>query len=246
MLRHTALFLHRDTISEGQRLAMLRGLAFLRMECAGVRAGDYGPDLFGGSSPVLAVPPWRRTPRWRARPEGPPSNFDVALHLDFDDERALAGYLAGEARRAVARFNAAVNVPELTARIEWRYDGTPLVRRGLVRHTAMFVWADTADAGARSRALAAARGLADAPGVVSAAAGESIGVDFTVTGEPAGRRSAGGPAANFDWVLDVQVVDGPAARGLVEGPRYAAAMGLVAHATKYEWTARVTHVMRGY
>jgi hypothetical protein len=246
MVRHTALFLHRDTISDGQRLTMLRGLAFLRMECGGVRAGDYGQDLFGGSSPLLAVPPWRRAPRWRAGPEGPPSNYDVALHLDFDDEAALAGYLAGETRCAVARFNAAVNVPDLTARIEWRYDGAPLVRRGLVRHTAMFVWADAADAGARSRALAAARGLADAPGVVSAAAGENMGFDFTVAGESAHRRSAGSRAANFDWVLDVQAADAPAARGVLDGPRYAAAMDIIARATKYEWTARITHVMRGY
>jgi len=100
MLRHTALFLHRDTISEDQKLAMLRGLAFLRMECAGVRAGDYGQDLFGGSSPLRAVPPWKRTPRWRARREGPSSNYDVALHLDFDDEAAMARYLADDAHRA--------------------------------------------------------------------------------------------------------------------------------------------------
>jgi hypothetical protein len=154
MLRHTALFLHRDTISEDQKLAMLRGLAFLRMECAGVRAGDYGQDLFGGSSPLLAVPPWKRTPRWRARCEGPPCNYDVALHLDFDDEAAAAASLAGERYRAVARFNASITVPELTARVEWRYDGAPLVRRGLVRHTAMFVWAGEG----RCRALACTGG----------------------------------------------------------------------------------------
>jgi len=176
------------------------------------------------------VPPWKRTPRWHARREGPPSNYDVALHLDFDDEAARARYLADEHRRAVVRLNAAVNVPDLTARIDWRYDGVPLIRRGLVRHTAMFVWAGEADAAARSRALAAARSLADAPGVVSAVTGEN----------------AGGPAANFDWILDVQMQDPPAARGLVEGPQYAGAMGIIAPATKYEWTARVTHVMRGY
>ena len=230
MLRHTALFLHRDTIGEDQKLAMMRGLAFLRMECAGVRAGDYGEDLFGGSSPLLAVPPWKRTPRWRARREGPASNYDVALHLDFDDEAALALYLADDRRRAVARRNTAVNVPDLTARIDWRYEGDPLIRRGFVRHTAMFVWAPEADAAARSRALAAARRLADAPGVVSAVTGEN----------------AGGPAANFDWILDVQLRDPLAARGLVEGAQYAAAMDAIAPATKHEWTARVTHVMRGY
>lgn len=230
MLRHTALFLHRDTMTDDQRLAMVRGLAFLRMEGPGVRAGDYGQDLFGGSGPLLAVPPWKRTPRWRARREGPPCNYDVALHLDFDDEAEMSRCLAGEAHRAVARFNAAVNVPELTARIDWRYDGAPLVRRGLVRHTAMFVWAGETDAAARSRALAAARGLADTPGVVSAVTGENVG----------------SAAASFDWVLDVQIRDSGAARGLVEGPRYADAMRVIASATKYEWTARITHVMRGY
>jgi len=230
MLRHTALFLHRDTISEDQKLAMLRGLAFLRMECAAVRAGDYGDDLFGGSSPLLAVPPWKRTPRWRARGEGPPCNYDVALHLDFDDEAAAAASLAGDRYRAVARFNASITVPDQTARVEWRYDGAPLVRRGLVRHTAMFVWAGEADAPARSRALAAAQSLADAAGVVSAVTGEN----------------AGGTAANFDWIVDVQLPDPAAAQTLVEGPQYASAMGIIAPATKYEWTARVTHVMRGY
>ena len=230
MLRHTALFLHRDTIGEDQKLAVRRGLAFLRMECAGVRAGDYGEDLFGGSSPLLAVPPWKRTPRWRARGEGPPCNYDVALHLDFDDEAAMRRYLAGAAHPTVARFNASVNVPELTARIDWRYDGEPLVRRGLVRHTVLFLWSGGADAAARSRAVAAARSLADAPGVVAAVTGEN----------------AGGSAANFDWILDVQVQDPAAARALVDGPRYAEATAAIASATKHEWTARITHVMRGY
>ena len=246
MLRHTALFLHRDTISEDQKLAMRRGLAFLRMECAGVRAGDYGEDLFGGSSPLLAVPPWKRTPRWRARREGPPCNYDAALHLDFDDEAAMRLSLADGAGRAVARFNASVNVPELTARVDWRYDGEPLVRRGLVRHSALFVWAGEADAAARSRALAAARSLADAPGVAAAAVGENAAFDFMVPGEPAGKRFAWTAAANFDWIVDIQAQDPAAARALLEGPRYAEAMAAIAPATKHEWTARITHVMRGY
>ena len=230
MLRHTALFIHRDTITEQQKLAMLRGLAFLRMECAGVRAGDYGPDLLGGSSRLLAVPPWKRTPRWRGRLQGPPSPYDVALHLDFDDESGIALYLADEAHRAVARFNASVSVPDLTARVDWRYEGAPLIRRGLVRHTAMFVWADDAPDTGRSRALEAARGLAKAPGVVSAAIGENVGTH----------------AANFDWIVDVQIQHPAAARELVDGHLYAEAMAVIAPATKYEWTARVTHVMRGY
>jgi len=230
VLRHTALFIHRDTITEQQKLAMLRGLAFLRMECAGVRAGDYGPDLLGGSSRLLAVPPWKRTPRWRGRREGPPSHYDVALHLDFDDQDGMARYLADEAHRDVARFNASVIIPDLTARVDWRYEGAPLIRRGLVRHAAMFVWTDGAPAAGRARALDAARGLAKAPGVVSAAIGENVGTH----------------AANFDWIVDVQMQQPADARALVDGPLYAEAMAVIAQATKYEWTARVTHVMRGY
>jgi hypothetical protein len=209
---------------------MLRGLAFLRMECAGVRAGDYGPDLLGGSSPLLAVPPWKRTPRWRARRVGPPSNYDVALHLDFEDEAGMALYLADEVHRAVSRFNASVNVDELTARVDWRYEGAPLIRRGLVRHAAMFVWADAVPQAERSRALDAARGLAKAAGVESATIGENVGTR----------------AADFDWIVDVQIQHRAAAQELVGGSLYAEAMGVIAAATKYEWTARVTHLMRGF
>jgi hypothetical protein len=230
MLRRSVLFVHRNTITDGQRLAMLRGLAFLRMECAGVRAGDYGDDLLGGSGRLRAVPPWKRTPRWRARREGPPSHYDVALHLDFEDEAGLALYLADEAHRAVSRFNASVAVPDLTARVDWRYDGAPRVHRGHVRHTAMFVWADDASEAARTRALAAARGLAEAEGVESVATGAHVAAR----------------AADFDWILDVQVRDPAAAQALVAGPLYAEAMAVIAPATRYEWTARVTHLMRGY
>ena len=230
MLRHTVLFIHRDTITEEQKFAMLRGLAFLRMECAGVRAGDYGTDLFGGSSPLHAVPPWKRTPRWRARREGPPCNYDAALHLDFDDEAGMARYNGDAAHGGVARFNAQVNVDGLTARIDWRYDGPPLVRRGGVRHTALFVWADDAPAAARSRALGAARELGAAPGV-----------DIAAVGEGDGRAPS-----DFDWLVDLQCSDAAAAQAVVGGGPYAEAMRVIAPATKYEWTARITHGMRGY
>src|SRR5207237_2228900 len=209
---------------------MLRGLAFLRMECAGVRAGDYGPDLLGGSSRLLAVPPWKRTPRWRGRREGPPSLYDVALHLDFDDEDGMGRYLADEAHRAVARFNASVTVPELTARVDWRYEGTPLIRRGLVRHTAMFVWVDGAPAAGRAGALDAARGLAKAPGVVSAAVGENVGTH----------------AANFDWIVDVQMQKPADARARVDGTLYAAAMAGIAQAWQYERSEQATDERGAY
>jgi hypothetical protein len=229
MLRHTALFIHRDTTADGEKLAMLRGLAYLRMECAGVHAADYGDDILGGSGRLLEIPPWKRTPRWRARLEGPPSSYDVALHLDFEDERGMAAYDADEAHRGVARFNASVSVDELTARVDWLYDGPPLIERGRVRHTAMFVWVGDADPDARSAAFDAVRSFAAASGVESVTVGESIGSHST----------------DFDWILDVQFADTASAQALVGGAVYADAMRVVAPATKYEWTARVTHVMRG-
>jgi hypothetical protein len=52
--------------------------------------------------------------------------------------------------------------------------------------------------------------------------------------------------ADFDWVLDLRCRDAAAAQDVVGGDAYAKAMAAVAPATKYEWTARATHVMRGF
>ncbi|HKX17435.1 MAG TPA: hypothetical protein VJT33_05430, partial [bacterium] len=86
----------------------------------------------------------------------------------------------------------------------------------------------------------------DAPGVVAAVVGENAAFDVMVAGEPADRRFAWTAAANFDWIVDMQVRDPAAARALVDGPQYAEVTAAIAPATKDEWTARITHVMRGY
>jgi hypothetical protein len=229
VLRHSVHFLYRESTTPEQRGRLERGLAFLGMECPTVSAGDYGGDLFGGSGPLLEVPPWKRTPRWRPRPEGPPSNFDVALHLDFEDEGAMATYVADDRHREIAEFNASVTVDEQTARVDWHYDGPPLSRRGLIRHSAMFVWSPDAGAPARARALQAVRALGDAPGVISLEVGEN----------------AGASAMNLDWILDVQLADAATAEGFITGPAYTEAIGVVASATKHEWTSWLTHMMRG-
>jgi hypothetical protein len=179
VLRHTALFLHRDTITPDQQTDMLKGLAYMRFECAGVRALDYGNDLFGGSALLREVQPWARRPRWREPQAGPPCSYDTALHLDFDDEAGLAAYTNDDVHRQVAVFNAGVSLGELTARIDWWYEGEPLVRRGSIRHTAMFVWNDDAGDGARRRAFDAVRHLETADGVVSFAIGENVGTMTT-------------------------------------------------------------------
>jgi hypothetical protein len=51
--------------------------------------------------------------------------------------------------------------------------------------------------------------------------------------------------SDYDWIMDVQTPDRAAAERLLAGPHYARAMDAVAAATKYEWTARLSHVMRG-
>ena len=75
MLRHTALFLHHHPVTDAQRLAQMKGWAYLSYGCPSVTSVDFGADLFGGSTSLLEVKPWERTPLWHARESGPPCNY---------------------------------------------------------------------------------------------------------------------------------------------------------------------------
>jgi hypothetical protein len=205
---------------------MLKGLAFLGTECPMVRHGDYGDDLFGGSRDLCAEP---RTPTWRRDGLGPESDFDMALHLDFDDWSGHEAYSADTTHAAASSFNESVSWDERTARVDWYYEGERPTRRGQVRHVAMFVWADGIDEAGRTRARDAVLGL-----------GELGGVGPVATGDNAGQLQS-----DYDWIMDLQLADRLAAERLLAGSAYAEAMEAVAAATKFEWTARVTHVMRG-
>lgn len=229
MLRHTALFIHRDTTTPQQALIMNKGLAYLRFECDSVRALDYGTDLFGGSSKLREIKPWLRTPLWRAERTGPVANYDTALHLDFDDEAGLAAYDDHDAHHEVGDYNASVSFGEFTARVDYWYDGPPLIQRGLVRHTALFIWQETADQAARQSATDAVRALGDFPGVSRVTIGENVGKLTT----------------DYDWIMDVQLNDTESARSLLESEAYTALTEQLANVTKFEWTARLTHRMRG-
>jgi len=229
MLRHSVMWVLRDTTTLELQAEMLAGLAYLRMECLMVRAGDYGADLFGGSERLDAVPPRERMPVWRRNADGPPSNYDVALHLDFDDWAAYRGYGPHPAHQAASRFNGSVAWDELTARVDWQYDGDPPTRRGHVKHVAMFVWADGAAAQTKQRAYDAVRRLGDAPGVEAVTIGQNVGK----------------LVSDYDWIMDVQLPDRDATEQFLRGRLYAEAMAAVAAATKYEWTARLSHLMRG-
>jgi hypothetical protein len=229
VLRHTAFFLLRPDSGPAEQLNMLKGLAHMRFNCPSVSALDCGEDIFGGSSRLREVKPFTRTPRWRGAVEGPPSNYDVALMLDFVDQDALKRYDDDPVHHEVGDYNASVGDPELTARVDWEYDGEPLIRRGHVRHSEMFVWRDDTPEEVREEAIARLRGLESERGV------ESLHV----------ARNVGPLTTDYDLILDVQVPDRDTAAALLEGEAYAETMRAIAPVTKYEWTARLTHVMRG-
>ena len=129
----------------------------------------------------------------------------------------------------IGDFNASINEPELTARVDWWYDGGPRTKPGLIRHTAMFVWGDDAGEGEHQRAQDAVRRLESAPGVDSIFVAQNVGVLRT----------------DYDWLFDIHLIDQDATKRLLESDAYADAMRTVCGATKYEWTARLSHRMRG-
>jgi len=229
MLRHTAFFLFRDGVTPEQRLTVLKGLAYMRYECATVQHLDFGTDLFGGSREMYSVKPYRRTPRWRSRHDGPPTNFDVALHLDFVDKAGNDTYNDDAVHHEVADYNASICEGELTARVDWFYDGEFLTRPGHVRHSELFVWDDGVEDRAKEAALDAVQRLETAPEVESVVIGRNVGTLQT----------------DFDWIVDIQVPDEQGCKQLLGSDLYAAVMREVAPVTKYEWTARISHLMRG-
>jgi hypothetical protein len=230
MLRHSVLWVMREPFSEDARLAMLRRLAYLGTECPMVTSGDYGADLFGGSENLLKIPPYTRLPRWRraSETEGPVYNHDMALHLDFVDWDAFEEYNVDPDHDQASAENVAANYDELTARCDYYYEGdTVPTHAGEVKHVAMFVWDDHAPEADREKAIEAVEALADAEGVKSVLTGINVGKLTT----------------DYDWILDLRLADREAAEKLLNGDAYGQAMEAVAPATRYEWTARMSHVM---
>src|SRR5262245_40554738 len=190
----------KEDITAEKHLAMLKGLAYMRFECPSVQALDYGTDLLGGSTPLREVKPWDRTPRWHAEQEGPPCNYDVALMLDFANAAGNEAYNEDDVHHEVAVYNALVCRGELTARVDWEYEGDPRIRHGHVRHSQMFVWRDDADDADRKRAQEAMRALES----------DAL-VDRVTIGQNVGKLQT-----DYDWLVDIQVPDKAAATTLLE------------------------------
>ncbi len=229
MLRHSAFFMLREESTPEQRTAMLKGLAYMRFACPSVVALDFGVDLTGGSSLLREVKPWKRAPRWRSRQIGPAVNYDVALHLDFDDQAGLDAYNEDDVHHEVAVYNASICRGEITARVDWWYDAEPPIVKNQVKHSAMFVWADDVDEAAKSDAFQALKSLQESPYVQQVLLGTNVGTLTT----------------DFDFIVDIRCSDQAEVASLIAGADYARVMKQVAEATQYEWTARITHTMHG-
>ena len=227
MLRHTALFLWKDTTTDAEILVALKGLAYMSYGCPSVQAVDFGTDLLGGSTPLREVKPWMRTPLWDARNAGPPSNFDMALHLDFEDQAGLDDYNKDDVHHEVGEYNASVCRGEFTARVDWNYDGPPRIDRFGVRHTALFLWLDDATDSQKSDVREAFTSLSSVAGVRSVLAADNVGTLTT----------------DYDLIVDVTMDDLDSAKAFLEHPGQKEATALAAATTKYEWTARITHNM---
>jgi len=230
MLRHTAFFMLKEGNGTEEMRWMQKGSAFMRFTAVGPVAIDFGSDLFGGSLGLAETKPWDRTPRWRAATEGPPCDYDVALHLDFEDEAGLQEYNKDDVHHEIAVYNASVCQGELTARIDWWYEGAALIAPGHVRHSAMFIWKDYLDEASKERALTEVKRLGDEAGVERLTLGTGVGELKT----------------DYDWILDLQLPDEDAADKLIKSEGYRDVMQALSGSTKYEWTARMTHQMHGH
>jgi hypothetical protein len=62
-------------------------------------------------------PPFEATPVWRRGADGPPANYDVALHLDFDDWDSYRQYSPRPVHQSASAFNGAVSWDELDRRV---------------------------------------------------------------------------------------------------------------------------------
>ena len=228
MLRHTVLFLWKDTTTELEKLIALKGLAYLSFASPSAQAVDFGTDQNGGSTRLREVKPWDRTPLWHARKSGPPCNFDMALHLDFDDMAGLDAYNSNDAHHEVSVYHERICRDEFTGRVDWFYDGPSRIERFGVRHTSLFLWLDdTADSQKNDVRDAFISLQSSIPGVKSIITGDNVGKSTT----------------GYDLIVDVMLDDRESAQAYLEHEGQQEAMSLAAAATKYEWTARITHPM---
>jgi hypothetical protein len=151
VVRHTALFVWTDGVTDEQKLRAKEGVAYCWFG-ADVLTFDFGEDL------GLA-----------------PSRHGFALQHDHRDRVSWEAYNENEAHARAGAYLRSLTHPELAARVDWAYDG-PESRRGAVRHLALYRWGERVGERERSEALAAVDGLRErCPSVRALVTGIDLG-----------------------------------------------------------------------
>jgi hypothetical protein len=134
VVRHTALFVWADGVTDEEKLRAKEGIAYCWFG-SDVLTFDFGEDL--GQAP---------------------SRHGFSLQHDHGDRASWDAYNENEAHARAGAYLKSLTRPELAARVDWTYDGPPS-RRGAVRYLALYRWAGAAGKRERSEALAAVGSL---------------------------------------------------------------------------------------
>jgi hypothetical protein len=204
MIRHAVVFVLKDDTTPEQVLRAKEGMAACYF-ASKVLALDFGDDLGIGE----------------------PTNHDLGLTHDHVDRELWDDYNKNETHHRAGEYIKTITNTDRVARVDWVYDG-PESRRGLVRHMAMYRWADGIDEAGKAEARAATLALGSAvPGL------RWIGVGDDLLWYP----------PNHDWIVEAHFDDADGFRAFREHPAQVRAAELIAAATKPPETATIQHRM---
>jgi hypothetical protein len=203
MIRHTVLFVWADGVTQEQKDRVKDGMAYCYYGSE-VLALDFGEDL--------AVAPTR---------------FELALVHDHRDRAAWDEYNKNAAHHRVGEFIKTVTVPDVAARVDWVYDG-PASRRGGIRHTVLYRWAEGTDDAQKDAARGAVAALrAACPSVRALEIGEDLGWY----------------PPNYDWIVEAQFDDVEGLEAYLAHPAQREAAAAVATVTAPDGMAQNQHAM---
>jgi hypothetical protein len=204
LIRRIVLWRWNDGATPERRLRAKEGLAYIRF--AGlVEDLDFGEDLGADLGPGRA--------------------FDLALIRDHVDRASWDAYVDDPHHKRVGDDIDTITRMDLTARIDYRYDGPPS-SRGAIRHVAMFRWRAPLDDAQRASLGRELEGLRTAcPSVRVLAYGDDLGLG----------------TGHVDWVLEAHFDDLDAARSFFGDPTQQAVASMLDALSDADRTARLQH-----
>jgi hypothetical protein len=203
MIRHTVLFVLTDDATEDQVLRAKEGMAYCYY-ASEVLTLDLGEDL------GLA-----------------PTRFKLALFHDHRDRAAWDKYNENDTHHRVGEWIKAMTQPGEAARVDWVYEG-PESRRGAVRHTALYRWAegigDDRKAEVRSQLAALSSAV---PSIRALMVGDDLGWY----------------PPNYDWIVEAHFDDVDGLREFTEHPAQRAMAAVLEEASQPRGIAQFQHRM---